>query len=114
MSEYGLPTNRDSDGELKPVDHTYEYAGDTITIKMVPPTITQQDEYEDLGAEVAFEDLNEIVERHIVKPDVENVELTTREVMCYLHGINDYGLNGGSMAQAVQEELEQRSEGEGN
>lgn len=114
MPDYGLPTKRDSDGNLQAVDHTYQWGGDEITIRLIPPTISEQEEYESLGVDTTYQDLVEIVEKHLVEPDISDIELSTRELNCYLDGIRDYGMNGNGMAAAVQEELEARAGEEGN
>jgi hypothetical protein len=116
MSEYGLPSVRDKDGELRPVEHTYEWGGEEVTIKLLPPTISQQERYEELGEDVDVERLREIVDTHLVKPDIPDDEsLTSRELFCYLEGIVDYSVGGGDgMAAEVQAELEKRNEAQGN
>lgn len=116
MSEYGLPSLR-KDGELQPVDHTYVYGDEEITIKLRPPTIGEQEQYEELGQDAETEDLEEIVRRHLVKPEIpEDQELATRELFCYLEGIKDFSFGGNTgLAEAVQAELEKRREAqEGN
>jgi len=109
---YGLPDTRDEDGGRKAVDHTFEWGGQEITIKLLPPTIAQQQEYEELGEEADAEALAEILDEHLVKPDVDDP--TTRELFCYLEGIVDYGVSGGGeVADEVREEIEERKD-EGN
>lgn len=116
MTEYGLPTPRDSTGRLKPVDHTYDWGDHEVTIKLIPPTISQQEDYEELGTETSSEDLREILEDHLVEPDISEMDLTARELLCYVEGIVDYSVGDArGMAAEVQEELEARqSAGEGN
>jgi hypothetical protein len=113
MSEYGLPGLRDKDGELQAVEHTYEWGGEEITIKLRPPTISEQDDYAELGEEASNEELRGILDDHLVKPEIpEDQELTGRELLAYVEGIVDFSQGGGNdVAQAVQEELEQRAEG---
>lgn len=113
MTDYGLPNIRDSDGELAAVEHTYEWSGQEVTIKLKPPTISQHEEYEQFGDDVAAEKLVEILDRHLVEPDVGD-DPTARELFCYLEGIVDYGTGGGGMAADVREELEQRASAPGN
>lgn len=115
MSDYGLPGLRDEEGELKPQDHTFEWSGEEVTIKILPPTISQQEEYEELGMETTTEDLREILDEHLLKPDPKQVELTGREVLCYVEGIVDYSTGDrDGVAAEVLEELEKREGGEGN
>lgn len=115
MTDYGLPTPRDSKGDLKGVDHTYEWDGQEVTIKLVPPTISQQEEYEELGEETTADELTEIIDRHLVEPDTSEIDITARELFCYVEGIVDYSIGGGSdLADEVQEELERRQGESGN
>jgi hypothetical protein len=114
MTDYGLPTVRDEQGDLQAVEHTFDYAGQEVTIKLVPPTISQQEEYEEMGEDVDADALRELLDEHLVEPDVSAAEdLTMREVMCYVEGIVDYS-TGGGMAADVREELEQRDRSGGN
>lgn len=115
MSDYGLPTPRDDDGNLKPVEHTYKWSGQDVTIQLVPPTISQQEEYEELGTETSTSDLREILDEHLVKPDPDEFDFTAREVLCYIEGIVDYStgdLDG--VAAEVRDELDERQGEQGN
>lgn len=109
--EYGLPVPRDRDGELQSVEHTYEWQGHEVTIKLVPPTIADLREYEQFGDETETDDLMKVYERHIVEPSVPTDAVTMRELLCYIEGVIDYGAAGGSdlVAQA-QEALDERSD----
>ncbi|WP_459191821.1 hypothetical protein [Halosimplex sp. J119] len=109
MSEYGLPDIRDKDGELQAVEHTYEWNGDDVTIKLIPPTIAEYESYEDLGDEAGAGELQEVVDDHLEKPEIAG-EPTTAELLCYVHGIVDYCNGGGGFAGEVQEELDQRQD----
>lgn len=115
-TRYGLPTPRDKDGELLPVEYTYDWQGQTVTIKAIPPTVSELDTYEDLGLETTFGDLYEIVDQHLVKPELPDPKETTgRELSCYLQGImNIGGGDGVDMAEAAREALEERTDGPGN
>lgn len=111
MSEYGLQGLRDEDGELKTQEHTYEWGDQEVTIKLKPPTITQQEEYEELGEDTEAGDLRDIMNQHLVEPQVDEEDLTMRELMCYLEGIMDYSVGEATgMAGDVQEELEARQD----
>jgi hypothetical protein len=116
MSEYGLPDVRDKDGELRATEHTFEWDGDEITIKLVPPTIPQYDEYVNLGEEAGNEELREVLDEHLVKPDIPaDAGLTMRELLCYVNGIVDYCQGDAGIAGKAREELEERQEDmEGN
>lgn len=116
MTEYGLPSVRDKDGELQAVEHEFEWDGDNITIKLLPPTITEQERYEQLGEDADAERLREIIDKHLVKPEIpDDEDLTGRELTCYLEGIVDYSVGGGSaLRQEVAEELERRQDTQGN
>jgi hypothetical protein len=115
MSEYGLPEVRDKDGDLQPVEHTYEWGGEDITIKLLPPTIPEYSDYENLGEETENEELREIIGRHLVKPDIpEDQALTMPELLCYVEGIVDYCNGSAGLGGAAREELEERGVGEGN
>lgn len=115
MSEYGLPTPRDSNGNLKPVDHAFEWSGQEITIKLVPPTISQQEAYEELGMDTSAADLAEVLEDHLVEPDPNEFDFTARELLCYVEGIVDYSTGDiDGVAAEVREEIEEREGAEGN
>lgn len=116
MSEYGLSGFRDKDGKRQTVEHTYTWDGQEVTIKLDPPTISQQEEYEQLGEEADSERLREIVDRHVVEPSIpEDEEWTTREVMCYLEGIINFSVGGGGeMGEAIRDEIEARGGTPGN
>jgi hypothetical protein len=115
MSEYGLPETRDKDGELQAVEHTYEWDGEEVTIKLFPPTISEFESYEDLGMKAGADELQDVVDDHLVKPEIpEDEDLTMRELLCYVEGIVDYSNGGTPRAAAVQEELEERGRGSGN
>lgn len=116
MTEYGLPSQRDSEGQLKGVDHTYEWDDEEVTIQLIPPTISQFEEYEDLGEETGAGELSEIVERHVVKPKISDTNLTARELLCYVQGIMHYstGDSGAGLSEDIQEELDAREGGRGN
>lgn len=113
MSEYGLPDTRDSEGERKAVEHTYDWNGREVTIKLLPPTISEQQEYEQLGDEADAEELAAILDTHLVEPDHD--DYTTREMLCYIEGIVDYGVGGGGeVAHEVREEIDARKGTAGN
>lgn len=116
MSDWGLPSQRDSDGKLRPVEHEYEYQGESVKIKLFPPTVSQLEGYEEFGDETGVSELADVVGEHIVKPEIEDPsELTIRELMCYVQGIIDFGASGGSdFVEDAREELEARQDGEGN
>lgn len=105
--QYGLTDERDSDGNRKAVEHSYEWDGQDIHIKLIPPTISEIEEYEEFGEEMPASKLRDVIDDHIVKPEVEDP--TMREVMCYIEGIIDYAGEGNELANAAQEELESRS-----
>jgi hypothetical protein len=113
MTEYGLPSTRDKDGELQPVDHSYQWDGDEVTIKLIPPTISEFEEYESMGEETGSSELRDIIDKHLVKPAIpEDEDLTMRELLCYVEGIVDYSEGSSDeYAEEVQEELEQRQSG---
>lgn len=108
MTQYGLPGIRENDGSRKKVDHTFEWDGQEVTIRLIPPTISQHEEYEELGEEATAGQLASILDRHLVKPDVGD-DPTARELFCYLEGIIDYGVGGGGeLGDEVRDELEAR------
>lgn len=113
-SQYGLSGERDEEGNIKTADHTFEWDGQEVTIKLKPPTLSQYEEYEDLGDDASVDEMETIVDRHVIEPDIPATDMTLREVQCYIEGIIDYGMNGGgNLADQVREELEQR-EASGN
>lgn len=111
MTEYGITKERDSDGNRKPVDHTFEFDGDEITIQLMPPTISEVEEFEEFGDDMPASKLKEIFNRHILKPDVEDPTIT--ELTAYVQGLVDYANGGTELADAAKEELEARG-AEGN
>lgn len=112
MSQYGIPNLRDADGQLKGVDHTYEWNGQEITIKHIPITSSEQQEIESHGRDIDVEVMQNLLDKKIVKPEVEG-EWSLAEILCYFEGIVDFAGGGGGevMAQA-REELERRAEEE--
>lgn len=109
---YGLPSPRDDEGNLKPVDHEFEFDGREVRIQLIPPTINQFEEYETLGEEISMEKVRGIIDRHIEKPTVDAGEITMYELQCYFAGILDYATTGGSseLMETVRDELDRRQE----
>lgn len=115
MTQYGLPGVRNAEGQLQAVDHTFDFDGDEIVIKLYPPTISEFERYEDMGSDVDIDELFDIVDKHLVKPEIEREGMTSRELMCYLQGIVDYGIGGGNQfMRQVQQELDEREATAGN
>jgi hypothetical protein len=116
MSDYGLPDLRDKDGELQEAEHTYQWDGQEITIKLIPPTISEYDEYVSLGEDADESELRRIVDDHLVKPDIpEDEDLTMRELLCYTQGIVAYCRGSSGIAAEIRDELEERQdEAQGN
>ena len=113
MSEWGLTSERNSDGDRKAVEHEYEYQGEDVKIKLLPPTVSELEEYEELGEDTDTSELAEIVDRHIVKPEVDDP--TIRELLCYVEGIASYGASGGNdFVAEARKELEERADESGN
>lgn len=111
-TQYGLPEARNPDGSLKAVEHTFEWGGQDVTIKLTPPTDSQVQEYEALGDEASMDELRKIVDRHVEAPQYD--EYTMRELNCFITGIMDHAA-GGEMGEAIQAEIEARADGgEGN
>lgn len=108
--QYGLPDVRDPDtGEVADVEYEFEWNGVDVPIVLRPPTLDEQQKYEDMGTDVDVDQLREIVERHIIKPESPPDGWTVREVTCYLEGVMRYSTEGGSdLAQAARDELAQR------
>lgn len=114
MSDYGLAGLRDKDGDLQAVDYSYEWNDDEITIKLRPPTIAEQEELEDLDDDAGPDELEEILERHIVKPEIKG-SWTTREMWAYMEGIIKYSTGDeDGVADEIAAEIERRSDGQGN
>lgn len=114
MTEYGLPNRRDSEGNRKAQEHSYEWNGQEITIKIIPPSVAQAEEYEALGDDIAPTEMAEIVNKHVEKPQIEAEDMGMDELLCYAEGIFDYVQGGDDFEAAVDAELEQRESGEGN
>lgn len=108
--QYGLTGIRDEEtGEVDTDEFVFEWDGQEVRLELVPPTLTQQENYEGLGSDVEVEQLREIVERHVVKPEEPPDDWTLREVSCYLEGIMRYSAQGGTdLGQVAREELAQR------
>lgn len=111
-TRYGLPSVRDRDGNLKPVDYTFTYRGEEVTVRIVPPTAAEVDQYESLDDPTATH-LAEIVCNHIVKPDYDDPEeLTMAEITCYSQGILTF--HGGDGADELADALDERLGETGN
>lgn len=113
MTEYGITKERDSEGNRKPVDHTFEFGGESITIQLIPPTISEVEELEELEekSDVKVSDLMGVYDDFIVKPDVDDPTMT--EANAFAEGILDYVSGGTDLAELAQEEIEARG-GSGN
>lgn len=113
MSEYGLPTQRTGDDTTPdPIDHEYEWKGETVKIKLVPPTLGQAKKYENLEEDAGIEDLEEMIDEHIVKPDIPAADMTMEEINCYTEGIFDHSNDGGGEITAeAQQYLDEHAEG---
>lgn len=109
---YGLPTPRDGENNLLPQDHSYEWNGQEVKIKLIPPTISQLEQYQNLGDDVEVDALRDIVDTHVEEPlkskGLNAGDLTVREVNCYVEGIIDYGDTGGKKMEEVREAIEER------
>jgi len=116
MSDYGLPDLRDKDGELQEAEHTYQWDGQEITIKLIPPTISEYDQYVTLGEDADEDELRGIVDDHLVKPEIpSDQDLTMRELLCYTQGIVGYCRGDSGIAAEIRDELEERQdEAQGN
>lgn len=115
MTDYGLPQSRDEDGSPDPVEHEYEWDGEAVVIQIRPPMLEQLKRYQELGEDAAVEELEEIVDRHIEKPERPAAKMTEREISCYMYGIRDYGSGGGGdEMQQVREAIAEREGRQGN
>lgn len=114
--EYGLVGLRDRDGELQPVEFSYEFAGEEVTIKFRPPTLAEQERLEDLDDDESAERLEEILDEHMIKPSVpDDGSWTAREMWAYLQGILQWSMGSENQLHAdIQEELDEQTGGEGN
>lgn len=109
MTGYGLPS---ADG---PQEHTYEWGGQEVTIKLVPPTLDQVEEYQDLGQDADIGEMRDVLRRHIKQPAKPPGEMTLQEVNCYIAGIMDHAESGGpEVVQEARDYLEENSDDEGN
>lgn len=113
MTDYGITKERDSEGNRKPIDHTFEFGGEEVTIQIMPPTISEVEELEQLENEdeIDASRLNEMLSEFIIKPEVDDP--TMKEANAFAEGLMDYVSGGTELAQAAQEELESRG-GSGN
>lgn len=110
MSEYSLTDERDEDGNRRPVDHTFMYAGSEKKIKILPPTISQVERFEEMEKkdETSIDELMGVFGEHVVKPDIDDP--TMREAEAMAEGLLDYIENGNQLAQDAQEELNKRGD----
>ncbi|WP_089650089.1 hypothetical protein [Halobacterium hubeiense] len=114
MTEYGLPGHRDSDGNRQPTDHTFEWDGDEVTIRLLPPTLSEVDAIENLPEDVDPETLRETISEPLVEPELAE-DPTMPEVMVCMTGIMDYAYNGGSqLVREARSELDDREGDAGN
>lgn len=113
MSDYGLPIDRTGDdNQPDPVEHTYQWDGDDVTIVLVPPTLGQIKTYEDLGDDTEIEELEKIVDKHVEKPEIPAEDMTLEEINCYVEGILDHGQGGGSgLVHEAQQYIDDNAEG---
>jgi len=114
MTDYGLPGHRDSEGNLKPTDHTFDWNGQDVTIRILPPTLSQIDEIENLPEDVSADVMEEHLTDIVVKPEVE--DMTVPEMNAFIQGVMDYAYSGGTaLAQEARAELDEReAEAAGN
>lgn len=110
MTEYGITKERDSEGNRKPVDHTFLFNNEEITIQILPPTISQVEDLEELEGkeDPSVSELMQTFGEFIVKPDVD--EPTITEANAFAEGILDYIEGGTNLSEAAQEELETRGD----
>lgn len=102
--QWGLRNVRNPDGSRKVQEHNYEFQGEEINIKLIPPTAEQLDEYEGKEEDMSATELAEIVDRHIVKPEIENPgEYTMVELNAYVQGILDFSAGDEELNQALAE-----------
>jgi len=115
MTDYGLTGLRDKDGEIQPVDYTYEWNGQEITIKLRPPTIAEQEEIEQLDDDAPAGELEDLLSRHILKPEIKD-SWTTREMWAYIEGLMRWSMgdDAGDLADELADELEKRDQSSGN
>jgi len=115
MTEYGLPHARDgADDEPAAVEHTFDWADGEVTIELVPPTLEQMKQYQNMGDDVAMDRLEAVVDRHIERPDVPAAKMTMEEVNCYVQGIMNHANRGGDdFIEEAREKLQEMA-GEGN
>jgi hypothetical protein len=114
MTEYGLPGHRDNDGNRKPVDYTFEWNGDDVSIRILPPTLSEMDYIEQLPEDVDPDTLRDAIIDILVEPELDD-NPTTTEIFAYMVGIQQYAYSGGSpIAQEAREELDRRGDDAGN
>lgn len=110
QTQYGLPDARDESGQLKPADHTFEWQGEEITVRFYPPTATEVSEWEGMGEEMSPDDMADILDDKLIKPDIER-PYSLQELNCYVRAISDYAMESGELADEVDEELDRRGGG---
>lgn len=113
-TEYGLTGLRDKDGELQAVDHTIEWNDSEVTIRFRPPTLAEQDELENLDEDEPVEKMEEILDKHMVKPAIpEDSSWTAREMWVYIQAIIDWSMGGdGGIGDEIEEEIDERTPGD--
>jgi hypothetical protein len=114
MSEYGLAGLRDADGTRQPVEHTYEYAGDEVTIKFIPPTLNEVDEIEERmqDDDLDVEEIQQPLDDYLIEPSIPDGEgWTLREFDAYITGIYEWSMGAEGIHAEVRDELEERGNG---
>lgn len=117
MTEYGLPSVRDREGDLQAVDHTFTFDGDEVSIRFTPPTIAEYEDLEEFQQrqDVDPDELENVVRDYLVKPDIpEDQSLTFRETLAYLQGIMDYSTGGAGLNEEIVEKLDEIQAEAGN
>lgn len=113
--EYGLTGLRDRDGELRPVEYTFEFGGETLTIKFHPPTLAEQEELENLDEDEPASEMASILDDYMIKPQIpDDGSWTAREMNAYLTGILQWSMGGTDLGQEIEEEIDERTASEGN
>jgi len=114
MTEYGLTGLRDGDGNRQPVEHTFEYSGDKVTIKFIPPTLNEVDDIEEMmqDDDLDVDEIQQPLDDYLVKPSLPDDDgWTLREFDAYISGIYEWSMGAEGIHSEVREELEERENG---
>lgn len=109
-AQYGLPDARDRDGRLRPVDYEFDWKGQSIRVKFLPPTATEVSEWEEMGEDMSPSQMADVLDDKLIQPEIER-PYSLEELVCYVRAIAQYAMEDSDIAEEVDAELAERSTG---